>query len=114
MKRLTGILILLSLAAVSQSHALTQDEYDRMRIISPIEKYEKLSAEQINQLMESNFHRALDARYASSKGILYAAFIHPMSSLTPAELDAALNQVAQLALTFGTSYSGGTLSFGGE
>ncbi len=32
-------------------------------------------------MMIANFHTALDARYAISDGVIYAAFIHPLSSL---------------------------------
>ncbi|MDT8283343.1 MAG: hypothetical protein RQ982_11140 [Gammaproteobacteria bacterium] len=95
--------------------ALVSDvDHDRMRIISPITKYSELTLEQVNIIMEANFHRALDARYATSKDVLYSAFIHPLSSLSEAELTDALNQVATLALTFGSTYSSSELSFAGE
>jgi len=96
--------------------ALISDvNHDRsMRIISPITKYSELTLEQISLIMESNFHKALDARYATSKDILYSAFIHPMSPLSKLELTNALDQVATLALTFGSSYTSGSLSFGDE
>ncbi|VAW51141.1 hypothetical protein MNBD_GAMMA06-1823 [hydrothermal vent metagenome] len=89
-------------------------EYDRMRIITPIKKYSELDLTQIEKIMDSNFHSALDARYASSKDVLYSAFIHPMSPLSKKELISALNQVATLALTFGTTYSSGALNYGGN
>ncbi len=93
---------------------ISDSKHDRMRIIAPITEYSEITAEQKDIIMESNFHRALDARYAVSNGVLYSAFIHPMSPLTQKELEDALNQVLTLALTFGSSYSSGTLSFGGE
>lgn len=95
--------------------ALISDvKHDRMRIIAPITDYSELTAEQKDIIMESNFHRALDARYAVGNGVLYSAFIHPISPLTRKELVGALNQVSTLALTYGSSYSSGSLSFGGE
>jgi len=87
-------------------------KHDRMRIITPIIEYSALTLEQTDKIMEANFHKALDARYASSNDVLYSAYIHPMSPLTRNELTDALDQVAALALTFGSSYSSGTLSFG--
>ena len=93
---------------------LSDSTHDRMRIISPITEYSKLTAEQKDIIMEANFHNALDARYASSNGVLYSAFIHPMSPLSKNELEEALKQVATLAATFGSSYSSGELSFGGK
>ncbi len=92
--------------------ALISDvKHDRMRIIAPITEYSEITLEQKDIIMESNFHRALDARYAASNGVLYSVFIHPMSPLTQRELEYALNQVSTLALTFGGSYSSGSLSF---
>ena len=93
---------------------LSNVQHDRMRIIAPITEYSKLTAEQKDTIMEANFHKALDARYASSNGILYSAYIHPMSTLSQSELEEALKQVATLAATFGTSYSSGSLVFGGN
>ena len=88
--------------------------HDRMRIIAPIKSYSEVSADQKDRIMESNFHKALDARYAVSNGVLYSAFIHPMSPLTKSELEDALSQVSTLALNFGSTYSSGNLTFGAE
>ena len=93
--------------------ALVSDvNHDRMRIIAPITKYSEITLEQVKKVMESNFHKALDARYAESNDILYSAFIHPLSPLSETELIKALDQVATLALTFGTSYTSGELTYG--
>ncbi len=95
--------------------ALISDvNHDRMRIIAPITKYSAITLDQVKKTMESNFHQALDARYAESNDILYSAFIHPMSPLSEIELIKALDQVATLALTFGTSYTSGELSYAGK
>ena len=95
--------------------ALISDvKHDRMRIISAITKYPSLNLETKNAVMESNFHLALDARYAVSQDVLYSAYIHPLSSLTKNELKSALSQVSTLAATFGTTYSSGTLVFKGK
>lgn len=88
--------------------------HDRMRIIAPITTYSELTVEQKDEIMESNYHRALDARYAASNGALYSAYIHPLSPLTQKQLVGALDQVSTLAMTFGSTYSSGSLSFGGE
>ena len=95
--------------------ALISDvKHDRMRIIASITEYSELTAEQKDAIMTSNFHRALDARYAVSNGVLYSAFIHPLSPLTQKQIEDVLKQVSTLALTFGSSYSAGGLSFGAE
>jgi len=95
--------------------ALISDvKHDRMRFIAPITRYSELTLEQLHKAMDSNFHKSLDARYAESKDVLYSAYIHPMSPLSKTVLIDALDQVATLALTFGTSYTSGVLSYGGK
>lgn len=96
-----------------QMYLISDVKHNRMRIITPIQEYKKLSVEQIDAIMEANFHAALDARYAVSKGILYSAFIHPLSDLNELQLQAGIKQVSNLFLTFGTQYSSGTLKYGG-
>lgn len=94
--------------------ALISDvKHNRMRFIAPITAYPSLTPTEIKSTMESNFHSALDARYAVSRDVLYSAFIHPLSSLTKNELVRALNQVSTLALTFGSTYTSGDLTFKG-
>lgn len=91
---------------------LTSVTHDRTRIIAPIGPDADLSAEQRQRMLEANFHSALDARYATSNGIVYAAYLHPLSSLRQDEVRSALQQVTQLVKTFGTTYSSNDLSFG--
>ncbi len=92
---------------------ISDPSHDRMRIIAPIRSEADVSDHQRRLALAANFHTALDARYASSEGVLYAAFIHPLSPLDEAQLLSALRQVASLALSFGTTYSSGELIFGG-
>jgi len=86
---------------------------DRMRIISPIVELAKIGTRQLLLALSANFHTALDARYALSDGIMYAAFIHPLSPLSDSEVLSAIRQVATANLTFGNEYTSGTLVFPG-
>ncbi len=88
--------------------------HDRMRLIAPIAKRDSIEADHLEIMLTANFHTTLDARYALSKGIIYAAFLHPMSTLTRAQLDSAIRQVAALARNFGSSYSSDELIYGVE
>ena len=90
---------------------LSDIKHNRMRIISPITAYSKLAPKIKDNLMQSNFHKALDARYAVSEDTLYSCFIHPLSSLTKEDLESALKQVSNLTLSFGKTYSSGQLDF---
>lgn len=85
--------------------------HDRMRIIALIKNFSKGREKQKNAMLEANFHTALDARYAVREGVLYAAFIHPLSSLSEKQLTSALHQVLTLALTFSGTYTSGSLTF---
>jgi len=87
--------------------------HDRMRIVTPVAKYDELSQTQIDKIMQANFHSALDARYAVSSGVLFSAYIHPLSPLTREMIESALSQVANLARSFGSEYSSGVLKFRG-
>ena len=87
---------------------------NRMRIVAAIAALSDVADEQIAITLEANFHTALDGRYATSDGILYAAYIHPLSMLQLKEVHSALRQVASLVVTFGSTYTSGELVFGGS
>ena len=92
---------------------LADPESDRMRVLAPIGDAQSVSPEQILRMMVANFHTALDARYAFiSDGTVVAVYLHPLSSLQERDLRSALRQVAELADTFGTTYSSGEMIFG--
>lgn len=91
---------------------MTDVRFDRMRIIAAIAEVDEVSEQLRDACLEANFHTALDARYATSDGVLYAAFIHPLSSLDDELARSALSQVATLVDTFGTTFSSGALIFG--
>lgn len=91
---------------------LSDITFDRMRLIAPIVEVQDLDSEDLLLVLEANFHTALDARYASSEGTLYAAFLHPLGSLAEPDAYSALQQVASLVKSFGTTFSSGHLVFG--
>ena len=91
---------------------ITSPPHDRMRIVSPIPNSTQADPSEMTEIMKANFDRALDARYALYQGRLWSVFLHPLSSLTEPELKSALNQVANLVKTYGSTYSSGRLYFG--
>jgi hypothetical protein len=93
---------------------LTDDHHDRMRIISPVSAVGELAPGELENCMEANFDRALDARYCVSRETLWSAFIHPLGDLSEELLRSGVKQVVDLARNFGTSYSSGALVFGGN
>jgi hypothetical protein len=88
--------------------------YDRMRLITAIAQAETVDATQLQVMLIANFHTTLDARYAASDGIVYGAFLHPLSSLTRPQLESAIRQVAALSRNFGSSYSSDELTYGAQ
>jgi outer membrane murein-binding lipoprotein Lpp len=92
---------------------LTSEAANRMRIIAVVGDQNTLDEGRFRILMQANFETALDARYALFQGKLWSAYLHPLRTLTEAELTAALEQVANLVKTYGTTYSSGALQFRG-
>ena len=92
---------------------ITDEKADRMRIIAPVAKSEDLDKKQLYRLMQANFDSALDARYSIAKGVIWSAYIHPLSPLTDKEFLEGVGQVVNLVATYGTSFSSGALIFQG-
>lgn len=92
---------------------IADERANRMRIITPVLEADQLSPEQMLAISLSNFHLALDARYALGGNTLFSTYIHPLKELTAAQVESAIRQVSMLRITFGTTYSSGEMSFGG-
>ena len=99
--------------ASRQVLVITDEAADRMRIMTPVVEESELPAEEMQRLLEANFDRALDARYAMARGYVWSAFIHPLAALTEAEFVDAVHQVVTLAENYGTSYTSTDLVFQG-
>ena len=86
---------------------------NRMRAMTAIRSAESISAEELARMMQANFDAALDARYAIAQGRLWSVFIHPLEDLQKDTFLSGLGQVVNLALTYGSTYTSGALTFGG-
>lgn len=91
---------------------LSDPTANRMRIVVPVASTDQLDERYFKAMLESNYHSALDARYAMSEGVVYAMFLHPLSSLSEGLFDSGFDQTLHLAKTFGTTFSSGVLEFG--
>ena len=91
---------------------MTSPQFDRMRLIAPIIEATELTESELQAMLQANFHSALDARYALSKGVIFAVYLHPLSSLAETDFRSALIQTSQLVKNFGTTYSSGGPGFG--
>ena len=90
---------------------ISDENNNRMRIMSPIIEQKKLAYTDMLKLMEANFHSALDVKYAISDDILWSVFIHPLKELNKDEVLSAINQVYEAAVTYGTTYNSTGLTF---
>lgn len=98
----------------TQLLAISDTAADRMRIIAPVKPLEQATPKELLASLYANFHTVLDARYAVSDGIIFAAYLHPLSPLTREQIVSAIQQVAAARESFGTGYSSGGPAFGGR
>ena len=92
---------------------ITDENADRMRIISPVAQADSLDPKLMFRMLQANFDTALDARYSIAQGVLWSLYLHPLGSLSDERFLTGIGQVVNLAATFGTTYSSGGLTFGG-
>lgn len=91
---------------------VTDEHHDRMRIMTPVDEAAALSASRLRVLLEANFDRALDAKFAIGQSYVWSAFLHPLTPLTEAFFADALDQVVTLGDNYGTTYTSSALVFG--
>ncbi len=92
-------------------YVMTDENHNRMRAMTPVAQADSLSPDDLRTLLEANFDRALDARYALYEGALWSVYIHPLRELGESQFEDALRQVSTLADHYGTSYSSSDMSF---
>ena len=95
-------------------YLIVDETANRMRLMSPIVEEKDLKEEDLKQLMEANFDRALDAKYAVANGVLWSVYAHPLKELYKDQVIDAFNQVRNLVYNYGTSYSSTLFVFGGD
>ena len=92
---------------------VTAAEANRMRVMVRVRSAENLTKEELIRISQANLDAALDARYAIGRGVLWAAYVHPLSTLHPVQFIEAIGYTVNLAATYGTGYSSGQLLYGG-
>ena len=61
---------------------LTDETNNRMRIFSPVIEEKKLKEEQMKEMLEANFHSALDSKYSLYEGFVVSVFTHPLKAVS--------------------------------
>jgi hypothetical protein len=91
---------------------VTDQAANRMRIVAPVADATMLNHDQLVVLLEANFARALDAKYAIFDGSVWSVFVHPLAELNEGELESGIRQVAALHASYGTTFSSMGVVFG--
>lgn len=86
---------------------------DRMRILTPITSADQLAPGLMLRMLQANFDAVLDVRYAVANGLIWSAFLHPLSPLNEEQLASAISQVFIAADTFGTTFISGAMQYQG-
>lgn len=94
--------------------SFTDENHNRMRIISPIADSNSLGDELIKASLIANFHTALDVKYAISEGVLWSVFTHPLKELSEDQVKDAVSQVYYAHINFGTTFTSTSLTFPGS
>ncbi|GIW80620.1 MAG: hypothetical protein KatS3mg105_2427 [Gemmatales bacterium] len=81
------------------------ERLNRVRIMIPVRPIDCDDKQLLLTLLSANFDRALEAKYAVNRRMIWSVFSHPFDTLTEADLDNALKQVRQLAENTGTTFS---------
>ena len=93
-------------------NVITDESHNRMRIISPITEEKNVKQKQYKEILQAQFHKALDVKYALFNGYIWSAFVHPLKELSDNQFNDALWQVFMANANFGTSYKSAELQFG--
>jgi len=89
----------------------SDDEHDRMRIMSPIGVVEELDSDLLHVLLQANYDRALDARYAMRGNELWSVVVHPLATLATDDLPSLFDQVVLLVKNTGSTFASTELVF---
>jgi hypothetical protein len=95
-----------------QIFVLSDDSHDRMRIMAPIGELKDLEAKVLQMLLQANYDRALDAKYAMRGKEVWSVSVHPLATLAPDDFASFLDQVVRLVKNTGSSYASSDLVFG--
>jgi len=91
---------------------VADESHNRIRVMTPVSQVDPRRPQLLFTLLEANFGRALDARYAITQNVLWSLFLHPLHDVKPSQLKEGIRQVVTLADNTGTTYASSELSFG--
>ena len=89
----------------------SDDDHDRMRIMAPVGVVEELDKDLLHILLQANYDRALDARYAMRGNELWSVVVHPLATLATDDLPSMFDQVVALVKNTGGTFASTDLVF---
>jgi len=89
------------------------EKADRMRVITPIANAALADEALLERMLQANYDAVLDARYAVANDLIWAVYIHKLSTITQDDFLSGVAQAVTAAETFGTSFTSGAMVFGG-
>jgi hypothetical protein len=92
-------------------YVFSDDTNDRMRIMAPIGELNELDPKVLQVLLQANYDRALDAKYALRGLEVWAVSVHPLATLAPDDFASFIEQVVKLVKNTGSSYASSDLVF---
>jgi len=93
---------------------ITDEVKNRMRIFTPIIEEKDMDNRDMHQMLEANFHSALDAKYCTYEGFVISVYNHPLEELSEQQLIDAMRQVVTLADNYGSTFSSTNVVFGDD
>ncbi|MFN8587229.1 MAG: hypothetical protein U0704_05450 [Candidatus Eisenbacteria bacterium] len=89
----------------------SDDEHDRLRMMAPIGIVEELDSDLLHVLLQANYDRALDARYAMNGNELWSVVVHPLATLATDDLPNLFDQLVTLVKNTGSTFASTELVF---
>jgi len=92
-------------------YVFCDDQNDRMRLMAPVGELRELDPAVLQVLLQANYDRALDAKYALRGLEVWAVAVHPLATLAPDDFASFIEQVVKLVKNTGTTYASSDLVF---
>ncbi|MGH7741578.1 MAG: type III secretion system chaperone [Candidatus Eiseniibacteriota bacterium] len=92
-------------------YVFCDDKNDRMRLMAPVGELRELDPAVLQVLLQANYDRALDAKYALRGLEVWAVSVHPLATLAPDDFASFIEQVVKLVKNTGSTYASSDLVF---
>jgi hypothetical protein len=92
-------------------YVFSDDSHDRMRVMAPVGELRELEPRVLQVLLQANYDRALDARYALRDREVWSVAVHPLATLAPDDFAGLIEQVVRLVKNTGSTYASTELVF---